>query len=99
MGRPGSTHALGGNGGGGADGEQQQSFPPSFRIQRAPTYATASGSRRTKDRGTSAGGGGGGRGKLIHQVNIPYFDWIFVLIVCCVLKSDRMDIVSVTMSS
>ena len=83
----------------GAD-ELQQSFPPSFRIQRAhPTYATASGSRRTKDRGTSAGGGGGGRGKLIHQVNMPYFDWIFVLIVCCVLKSDRMDIVSVTMSS
>ena len=62
-GRPGSTHALGGNG---ADaGGEPQSFPPSFRIQRAPTYGT---SRRTKDRGTSAGGGGGGRGKLIHQV-------------------------------
>lgn len=45
--------------------EDQTSFPPSFRIQRTATYATASGSRhvRTKDRGTAAG-----RGRLIHQV-------------------------------
>jgi gamma-aminobutyric acid receptor subunit beta len=50
----------------GAGGDDQTSFPPSFRIQRTATFATSSGSRhgRTKDRGTAAG-----RGRLIHQVS------------------------------